>query len=46
MAKNIKIDTKTINSESIDGTEKPMGIDEKPYLDKFRHLIKKHVHFG
>jgi hypothetical protein len=24
---------------------KPMGVDEKPYLDKFRHLIKKHVHF-
>ena len=23
-----------------------MGIEDKPYLDKFRHLIKKHVHFG
>ena len=44
--KNVKIDTKVINSESIDPVLKPMGKEDKPYLDKFRHLIKKHVHFG
>ena len=44
--KNVKINTKIINSVTIDPVLKPMGIEDKPYLDKFRHLIKKHVHFG
>ena len=29
----------------VEQATKPMGVEEKPYLDKFRHLIKKHVHF-